>query len=418
METRMLPVRRDLALAHMAGAAMACGEGPAAPITELPRPLTTGEAALVGADNGFAFRLLGVLAGPDAGKNLFISPLSVGMALGMAFNGAAGETADSMRLTLGFDGLSRDEINASYRSLIDLLRGLDPTVDFAIANSVWYRPEYALDSAFLDRTQTYFDAAVRPLDFARSDAATTINQWVSDATHARITQIVDPPIDPSTIAFLINAIYFKGTWTYQFPRDRTSPAPFHLSDGTTHDVPMMRTPEPIPVGYAWTSDAQVLDLAYGGGAYSMTIVLPASDVQLDTLMQTLTQSQWDAWIGALDSMSLDVTMPKFQLEYEKSLLDALEALGMRVAFCRNVPAVNPDFTAMYPPGGACISNVKHKTWVDVNEEGTEAAAVTSVEVGVTSAPPSIVVDRPFLFAIRERLSGTIVFLGAIVDPGA
>lgn len=414
----MVSVRRDLALALLAVATTACGEGPANPITELPRPLTSGEAHLVAADNDFAFRLLAAVAGPDATGNLFISPLSVGMALGMAYNGAAGETADAMRQTLGFDGLTLDEINTSYRSLIDLLRGLDPNVEFAIANSVWYRPDFALDSAFLDRTARYFDAAVRPLDFASPDAAPTINQWVSDATHARITEIVDAPIPPDIIAYLINAIYFKGTWTHQFPRDATRPGPFHRADGTTRDVPMMRTPEPIPVQHAATAEAELLDLPYGGGAYSMTIVLPTPGVALDSLVGTLTQARWDGWIGALDSTALLVTMPRFQLEYEKSLVDELEALGMKVAFCRNAPALNPDFTAMYPPGGACISNVKHKTWVDVNEEGTEAAAVTSVEVGVTSAPPSITVDRPFLFAIRERLSGTIVFIGAIADPGA
>jgi serine protease inhibitor len=414
----MVPVRRDLALALLAGAAVACGEGPVGPITDLPRALTSGEAQLVAADNGFAFRLLGAIAQADAGTNRFISPLSVGMALGMAYNGAAGATADTMRLTLGFDGLTRDEINTSYRSLIDLLRGLDPSVEFAIANSVWYRPEFALDSAFLDRTERYFDAAVRPLDFASPDAAPTINRWVSDATHGRITSIVDAPIPPDIIAYLINAIYFKGTWTYQFPRDGTRPGPFYRADGTTRDVPMMRTPEPIPVQHAWTSEVEVLDLPYGGGAYRMTIVLPAVGVPLDSLVGALTQQQWDGWIGALDSTSLLVTMPKFQLAYEKSLVDALEALGMKVAFCRNWPAYNPDFTAMYPPGGACISNVKHKTWVDVNEEGTEAAAVTSVEIGYTSVPPGITVDRPFLFAIRERLSGTIVFIGTIADPGA
>jgi serine protease inhibitor len=416
----MSPLRRHTALALLASAALACGEGPTPPLppAQLPRPLTSGEAQLVAADNGFAFRLFGAIAVPGATTNLFISPLSVGMALGMAYNGAAGATADTMRLTLGFDGLTRDEINASYRSLIDLLRGLDPSVEFAIANSVWYRPDFALDSAYLDRTERYFDAAVRPLDFASPDAAPTINQWVSDATHGRITSIVDAPIPPDAIAYLINAIYFKGAWTYQFPGDATRPGPFYRADGTTRDVPMMRTPKPIPVQHAWTSDAEILDLPYGGGTYSMTIVLPAVGVELDSLVGALTQQQWDGWIGALDSTSLLVTMPKFQIAYEKSLVDALEALGMKVAFCRNVPAYNPDFTAMYPPGGACISNVKHKTWVDVNEEGTEAAAVTSVEVGLASVPPSVTVDRPFLFAIRERLSGTILFIGTIADPGA
>jgi serine protease inhibitor len=413
----MAPRCRDTALALLAGAALACGEGPTPPLTQLPRPLTSGEAQLVAADNDFAFRLLGAIAATDTNTNLFISPLSVGMALGMAFNGAAGGTADVMRQVLGFDGLTRDEINTSYRSLIDLLRGLDPGVEFAIANSVWYRSTITLDSAFLARTERYFDAAVRPLDFASPDAAATINQWVSDATHARITEIVDPPIPDSIIAYLINAIYFKGTWTYQFPRDATQSGPFHLADGTTRDVPLMHTPEPIPVQYARTNQAEVLDLAYGQGAYRMTIVLPAPGVALDALVDTLTQQQWDGWVAALDSTKLLVTMPKFQLQYARSLLDPLEALGMSVAICRDQGAgIQADFSDMYP--GACISDVKHKTWLDVNEEGTEAAAVTSVEIGLTSLPPGITIDRPFLVAIREVFSGTVVFLGKIGDPGA
>lgn len=413
----MVPASRHTALALIAGAALSCGEGPTPPIEDLPRPLTAGEAQLVAADNAFAFRLLGGIAPTDTATNLFISPLSVGMALGMAFNGAAGGTADAMRQTLGFDGLTRDEINASYRSLIDLLRNLDPSVEFAIANSVWYRSTLTLDSAFLDRTARYFDAAVRPLDFASPDAAATINQWVSDATHARITEIVDPPIPDSMVAYLINAIYFKGTWTYQFPRDATRPGPFHRADGTTRDVPIMHTPKPIPVQYARTSEAEILDLPYGRGAYRMTIVLPGSGVALDTLVDTLTQQQWDGWVAALDSTELLVALPRFQMEYGRSLLDPLEALGMSVAICRDQgPGMVADFSDMYP--GACISDVKHKTWLDVNEEGTEAAAVTSVEIGLTSAPAGIVIDRPFLFAIREALSGTVVFLGKIGDPGA
>jgi serine protease inhibitor len=405
--------RRHIALALLAAAALACGEGPTPPLTQLPRSLTSGEAQLVAADNGFAFRLLGAIAARDTNTNLFISPLSVGMALGMAYNGAAGGTADAMRQVLGFDGLTRDGINASYQSLIDLLRNLDPSVAFAIANSVWYRSGLALNAGFLQRTQTYFDAAVRSLDFASPDAAATINQWVSDATNARITEIVDPPIPDSIIAYLINAIYFKGTWTYQFPRDGTQPGPFHLADGTTRDVPMMHTAKPIPLRRAWGGGVEVLDLAYGAGAYRMTIVLPQPGVALDSLVTGLTQQQWDVWVAALDSTSTLVTMPKFQLEYARSLLDPLAALGMGVAFCGGGPT---DFSELFP--GACISDVKHKTWVEVNEEGTEAAAVTSVEIGVTSAPVGIIVDRPFLFAIREALSGTVVFLGKIGDPGA
>ena len=403
-------------LAAFALFAAACTGGPVTePLTELPRPLTDAEAALIAADNAFAFRLLNRIAANEAAPNLFISPLSVGMALGMAYNGAAGGTQEAMAATLGLQGLSLDEVNAGYQSVIDLLRGLDPTVEFTIANSVWHRLEITLAPAFLERTATYFDATVQGLDFGSPSAAETINAWVSDETRGRIDEIVTPPIPEETIAYLVNAIYFKGDWTYQFERDRTSDGPFLRPDGGTSTVPLMRSSEPIPLRLAYDGEVTIGDLAYGGGAYRMTIVMPQDPADLDDLVAGLTQSQWNGWIAALDSVDLDVVLPKFTVEYDRDLADDLAALGMEVAFCDNPLA---DFTAMYPQGGACISAVKHKTFVEVNEEGTEAAAVTSVEVGVTSAPPMFIVDRPFLFAIREALSGTILFMGKITDPGA
>lgn len=402
-------------LAALALAVAACTGGPITePITELPRPLTDAEAALIAADNAFAFRLLNRIAATDEAPNLFISPLSVGMALGMAYNGAAGGTREAMATTLGLEGLSLDDVNAGYRSVIDLLRDLDPTVEFTIANSIWHRLQISLAPAFLERTATYFDATVQGLDFADPAAAATINDWVSDQTRGRIDEIVTPPIPEETIAYLVNAIYFKGSWTSRFDRDRTASGTFLRPDGTTRSVPLMHTEDPIPLFVAWHGNLMIGELPYGGGAYRMTIVVPQDPAALEGLVAGLTQTQWDAWVASLDSTELDVVLPKFTMEYERDLATDLAALGMEVAFCDNPAA---DFTAMYPDGGACISAVKHKTFVLVDEEGTEAAAVTSVEVGVTSLPPMFVVDRPFLFAIREALSGTILFMGTITDPG-
>jgi serpin B len=403
-------------LAALALFAAACTGGPVTePLTELPRPLTDAEADLISADNAFAFALLNTIAPTEAGENVFISPLSIGMALGMAYNGASGGTREAMAATLRLEGLSLDQVNASYRSVIDLLRGLDPTVEFTIANSIWHRLEIALAPAFLDRTATYFDATVQALDFASPAAAETINAWVSDETRGRIEEIVTPPIPEETIAYLINAIYFKGSWTSRFDRARTADGPFFRPDGTTRSVPLMHTAEPIPLFVTYDAGIMIGELPYGGGAYRMTIVVPQDPAALDGLVASLTQARWDGWITDLDSTALHVTLPKFTMEYDRELADDLKALGMEVAFCDNPWA---DFTELYPPGGACISAVKHKTFVLVDEEGTEAAAVTSVEIGLTSAPPMLVVDRPFLFAIREALSGTILFMGKITDPGA
>ena len=387
--------------------------------TTLPRPLTAGEQNLVAASNAFAFKLYTAMAareGPDT--NIFISPLSVGMALGMTVNGAAGATRDSMLAALQLAGVPMDVVNQGYRSVIDLLRHLDPGVAFTLANSIWYRTGFTPSQAFLGDARTYFDAQVQGLDFSSSSAAPTINAWVNAQTNGKIPSIVQDPIDPSLIMFLINAIYFKGSWTQRF--DSTRDAPFYPRTGVPITVAMMEHDSAGPVGLYSGDDATVVDLPYGGRAWSMTIVLPRG-AWTDSLATMLTASRWSAWIAGLDSQKAYVSLPKFKLTFERELEAPLAALGMGIAFCDVGFA---DFSAMYPgarPGGVCISFVKHKTYVDVNEEGTEAAAVTSVGMGVGSmpaGPPHIVVDRPFIVAIRERLTGTILFLGRVMDPAS
>jgi len=404
-----------LSLAAGAGVLAACGDTAAPSITELPRELTVAESKLVTADNAFAFKLFREVSTrePD-NANVFISPLSVGMALGMAYNGAAGATQDSMQRTLELDGMSLPEVNEAYQTLIQLLQGLDPTVDFLLANSIWYRQDITVAAAFLDNMRTYFGAEIQELDFGAADAAGIINGWVRDATKGRIESIVTPPIDSQTIMFLINAVYFKGAWTYRFDRDRTHDAAFTRHDGTTTTVSLMSHGEEVPVHAHFGAGYAVVDLPYGGGAYAMTIVLPDDPAAAASLSRDLTQEQWNGWIAALDSTSIWVSLPKWKLEQEYTLNDVLKALGMTIAF----EPLEADFSNMAPGLQAFISRVKHKTFIEVDEEGTEAAAVTSVEVGVTSAPPTFVVDHPFVFAIRERLSGTILFIGRIADPGA
>lgn len=411
-----LGVRSILASALVLAAGCGGDAPPTAPITSLPRDLTAAEAQIVQADNSFTFALLQeTLAREPAGKNVFVSPLSVAMALGMTYNGAGGATATAFERTLRVAGLTRDEINASYRGLIDMLRGLDPTTTFTIANSIWYRQTYVFDPAFLQANRTYFDAEVRGLDFGDPAAAGTINTWVNDATAGRIPTIVDPPIDDAMIMYLINAIYFKGTWTHQFDAARTQPAPFYREGAAPVNAPLMTHGAEVPVRVGGDAQAEVLDLPYGGGAFSMTVVLPAHGVPMDSLLASFTQARWDAWLAGLATAELHVYLPKFTLRYELEQADpVLRALGLTPAWCDEWPLT--DFSRMDPSNSACISEVKHKTFVLVDEAGTEAAAVTSVGVGVTSAPGMFRVDRPFLFAIRERFSGTILFVGRIMDP--
>ena len=412
---------RSLLVASAAAAliASACGpEGPTSPrITALPRPLTTGEEKLIAADNRFAFTFLRQMAQAtrDTLPNLFVSPLSVTMALGLTYNGAAGTTEEAMRRTLELEGMTVPEVNDASRSLIALLRGLDPGVRFQIANSIWYRQSFTVDQSFIDANRTYFDAEVAGLDFSSPAASTRINDWVTRQTQGLITQIVESPLPDYAMMYLINAIYFKGDWAQQFDRARTAPAPFQLADGSTAQVPMMRSGDPIRVRAHGDAVVEVAELPYGGRAFAMTIVMPRDPAALDTLLAGLTAEQWDSWVSRLEPLSIPVSLPKFRLTNDLALVAPLRALGMAIAFdC--APPEMADFTRMHRPQEVCITNVKHKTYVDVNEEGTEAAAVTSVEMGVTSMPPTLEIDRPFLFAIRERLSGTILFLGAIRNP--
>jgi serine protease inhibitor len=382
-------------------------------ITALPRNLTAAEEGLIQSDNAFGLKLFREIdLQEDPGANIFISPLSVAMALGMTYNGAAGETQAAMQETLELQGLSIDEVNQSYRSLIDLLRNLDPTVEFILANSIWYRDGFPVIQDFLDVNREYFDAEVTGLDFASPSAAPTINGWVNENTNGRIEQIVDDPISPDLVMFLIDAIYFKGDWTFQFDEGLTTNGPFYLEDGTVTQVPMMMHAEPADVGVYRDSELEAIDLSYGGKAYSMTIVMPASDYSVESLVEQLDVERWAEIIGGLRTTGVTIVMPKFTLEYELEMTDVLTALGMGIAFGA------ADFSNM-TPASVAISRVKHKTFVDVNEEGTEAAAVTSVEIGLTSGgPPVITVNHPFVFAIRERLSGTILFIGRVTDPVA
>jgi len=420
-----LPItRRVLASALtllVAAFVVRCSDGPVGPgaeITQLPRDLTAAEQELIQSDNAFGLKLFREIhAQEDAGENIFISPLSVAMALGMTYNGAAGTTYEAMQETLELQGLSLEEVNQSYRSLIDLLADLDPTVEWLLANSIWYRQGLPVRQEFLDVNSEYFDALVAALDFNHPDAAPTINHWVNEKTNGRIEEIVDDPIPDWVCMYLINAIYFKGDWTVQFDPELTADRPFYLADGSEKQVPMMTYPGVVEAGYYRDEHLQALDLPYGGRAYSMTILLPPREGDIGTLVESLDSERWASIIAGLESAELNVVMPKYTLEYELEMKDVLTALGMGVAFVEGAA----DFSKICcTPGDVWIGKVKHKTFVEVNEEGTEAAAVTSVEMhfgtGPGGGPLTIYVDRPFLFVIRERISGTILFMGLIMDP--
>jgi serpin B len=381
------------------------------------RGLTIGEQQLVESSNTFGFELLKEVVKQDGDKNIFISPLSVSMALGMTLNGTDGDTYEAMKQTLELAGLAEQEINKSYESLIHLLRGLDPEVIFQIANSIWYKQGFPVKQSFLDTCQQYFDAVVEGLDFSDPSAVDTINAWVDESTNGKIEEIVDPPIDPLTVMFLINAIYFKGTWKYEFDEQDTRSETFYLLDGSEVQCQMMR--QEATLAYYKNADFQAVDLPYGNGKYSMTVLLPAQDKNIDDLIAELNDSNWNGWMANLVERDLALYLPKFTLEYDLLMNDVLKAMGMEVAFSRSQANFGRMYNADQVEGNVYIGKVKHKTFVEVNEEGTEAAAVTSVEIMVESVGPSLTtmrVDWPFIFVIRENHSGSILFAGKIIDP--
>jgi serpin B len=414
-------MKRWTPLAAIAGAILlGCGD-PAAPegtppvISALPRELTTVETEMVNATNSFGVNLLKEVNKSFAGENIFMSPLSASMALGMTMNGAEGTTFEEMRSSLGFGARTYQELNSSYKSLIALLRGLDPKVEFKIANAVYYDLAdigSAVEPTFLSESKEFFDSEVKGLDFRRPETVDTVNAWANTNTNGKIPKILDS-IEAQIVMLLMNAIYFKGDWRAGFDADETRDDVFHAPGGDI-TVRMMNRKGGFRSGR--TANAIVVELPYGGDAFTMTILLPDEGVAIDSYLSGLTAAGWQQATTGLRDAEVDLALPKFKLAWEDTLNDELKALGMRQAFV-------PDgarFTRISRSMGEhlYIDFVKQKAFVDVNEVGTEAAAVTVVGVGVTSAPMPVRIDRPFVFAIREKLSGTVLFLGKIVKPNA
>lgn len=388
-----------------------CGERhpPTGPITSLPRDLTPAERTIIRDANAFGLELFRRVYAAEKAPNVFISPLSASMALGMTLNGAAGETWVGMRKALAFEGLEQPEINGAYQSLHRLLIDLDPRVEVSIGNSLWADEEFPVLPSFYDAATTYFDAEARSLDFRDPATVGIINEWVEEATKGKIDKAIDE-ISFADFMFLINAIYFSGDWTSRFDKERTRTASFRRADGSTVDVAMMNQKATIP--FAWGTRWAAGELAYGGGAYAMLVVVPQHGQALADIVAELDADGWAALLESLKETEVDISLPRFSIEYDAYLNEPLIGMGMDSAF-----SADADFSKLSPVG-VCIQYVRQKSMVEVDEKGTTAAAVTVVSVGLTSMGPTLSADRPFLVAIRERMSGTLLFVGAIGDPTA
>ena len=362
-------------------------------------------SSVASANTRFGFKLLRDLRERDTGGNIFISPLSISIALTMTYNGAVGETERAMAEVLEIDALDLSMINNSNRALRDSLENPDPKVEISIANSIWSRQGVDFNNDFLERNRMFFGAEIASLDFSSPQATATINEWVNENTNGKIEKIVER-INPQTLLFLINATYFKGSWQDEFDESMTRPGTFHLPNGSEKRVQMMRREGVYPYFRGETFEAT--SLPYGDGRVGMYIFLPNRNSNLNKFLRNLTSENWEGWISQLQDRRQTMMLPRFKLEYEVRLNDTLEALGMGIAF-----GGGADFSGMGP--NLFISEVRHKTFVEVNEEGTEAAAVTAV-VGVKSVPSIFRVDRPFFFAIYDAETETILFMGTVTEP--
>ncbi|SMC95598.1 serpin family protein [Pedobacter africanus] len=376
--------------------------------------LTEREQQKAEADNAFTFKLFKeTLSKPLAGKNLMLSPLSVSMALGMTSNGSNGTTLESIRNTMEFKGFTETELNSYYHKIITELPQLDPKASLKIANSIWCRNTFSPLPAFLKVNADNYNAAVEGLDFSNPAAKDKINNWVNTSTNGKIPTIIES-IGPSIVMYLINAVYFKSEWKYKFDKNRTAKSDFSLGDGSKIQTDFMVAK--ADVNYLSSADAVLYELPYGNEKYSMVIALPAANTGINELAISITTTKWKNWMTGLRKIGAEIKMPKFKFSYESKLNDPLINLGMGIAFGKNGSA---DFSRISAGGGLQIDEVKHKTFIEVNESGTEAAAVTSVGIELTSAPgvaTPILIDRPFVFAIREMKTGLILFTGIINNP--
>jgi len=376
--------------------------------------LTVKQKAVVEAANEFAFDFfVPIVTGQKGAENIMISPFSVTSALSMTLNGAAGETFEAMRSALRYDDRTIDEINETYLKLIEEMIPVDEKVIVEIANSVWVENKFTPKQAFIDALVKWYLAEVKKIDVTDPGAVDQVNAWIEDKTHDKIQNMLTSLPD-NLAMLLVNAVYFKGKWKHQFDKDDTHDRSFYVTPDAPVDVPMMYQKQNFAL--AGTENATLVELPYGQGNYSMVVMLPDEGVSTEAAALTLTPENWAGWMESLSAgtTEMEIYLPRFKYDYKRRLNDDLVSLGMGIAFDPN----NADFSNISDLQ-LYITDVLHQTFIETNEEGTEAAAATVVIIGTTSMPPPtpvINVNRPFLYFIRETTTGTIVFMGQVVDP--
>jgi serine protease inhibitor len=380
------------------------------------RPIRAEEGAVINSVNDFAFDIFKRVNESETGnENLFISPLSISTALSMTANGAEGETNEGIRKALHLEDIAESEINSAYKTLVPFLTELDPKVNLKLANSNWYKQELTIHDAFRQTLLEYYDAEINPADFNNPATKDKINDWIEDKTNGKIRDMLDQ-IPADAVMYLINAIYLKADWQYKFDKSKTEKQPFYLANGNTVQTDMMFS-KGVKIRHFANSSLQLIELPYGNGQFVFSVIMPANASELDAIIASLDMAQYQDYVAASDTLSLQVRMPKFKITYKTLLNEVLSEMGMALSFSDDA-----DFSRLFDESLSLqISRVIHQSFIEVDEEGSEAAAATLVEVELTSInqipkPMEITLDRPFAFFIREKHSNTILFAGKLLDP--
>jgi serpin B len=382
--------------------------------------LSDAEIRIQNGNNVFAFNLLReMLKNETADKNILLSPLSATVALAMLNNGADGITREEIQRGLGFNGIKTEEMNAYLQKILTAMNNTDPRVIFETANSIWIQNGFSVLAPFLEANLKFFDAEARNADLPTVETMNIINAWGAEKTRNTIPKALSQPLPRDIVMLLLNALYFKGPWTIPFEKDMTKDETFSGAN-VNAKVKMMNLEKDFFYSSEYVyndavhSSLKVLELPYGDGNFNMKIILPNKDVSLESVINSLDNPHWDAIRNSLSYLPVKVKLPRFELDYEKVLNKELTALGMKSMFS------NANLSLINPVAPLAVSQVFQKTFVKVDEEGTEASAITGVAITTSLQPgkPDVkefFVDRPFLFVISEKKTGCIFFVGAIRD---
>ena len=366
--------------------------------------------------DSFGLEIIKKVASLKGRENICISPISIGMALGMCYNGAQGSTSTELQQLL-IKNRNINDLNTKVKTYLDLLSDTSGKVTFEISNSIWIREGYPIEEDFINTNMKYYNAKVENLDFSIHSSVQIINNWVAKSTHNKIQNIVRPPLSPETIMLIINAIYFQGDWSKKFKPDNTKKDIFYTFDSSEVECQMMQQKGKFK--YLENNLCRIIDLPYCRGKFSMTILLPLKGVELDSLIKSISIDDWNKWLAGLESKEIRLYLPKFKMEYKSKLNQLLIDMGIPSAFDPD----RSDFSGINTELGdkIYIDEVLHKTYLKVDEKGTEAAAVTSARMSVTSAYPptkpiTMRIDHPFIYAIRDRDNGNLIFIGKVEKP--